>query len=352
MIDSAQDSGLFKGVSRPYIIAGPCSAESEDQIINSALALKERGISFFRAGVWKPRSHPDSFEGAGDVALNWLQRVNRELGMDVATEVASPEHIEKVLSHGINTIWIGARTTTNPFMLQEIVSALKGEKVSVLIKNPVTPDIELWVGAVERFLKGGIDDLCLVHRGFFLSEEDKYRNSPCWHIPIEIKQRYPDIPLLCDPSHISGIKAYIPELSQKALDLNFDGLMIESHFDPGNALSDKDQQLTPDELADLLKSLSMKSRNSFEADPHYLNSLRVRIDEIDEAIVRLIARRTDIAEQIGEYKRENNLSVLQYERWAEVLNKVLTLGKQYDLDPTLLKNLYSIIHEISINKQF
>lgn len=346
-----QSPGLFSGLSKPVIIAGPCSAESEEQVINTALALNERGISFFRAGVWKPRSHPDSFGGAGDIALNWLQRVQHETGMKVATEVANADHVEKVLSYGLNAIWVGARTTTNPFMVQEIASSLRGTDIGVIIKNPITPDIELWIGAAERFLKAGIKDICFVHRGFFLSEEYKYRNSPCWHIPIEIKQKYPDIPLLCDPSHITGDKKNIAELSQKALDLNFDGFMIESHIDPDNALSDKEQQITPEELSSILSSLKIKSAHSGDKDLHYLTSLRARIDEIDETIISLIAKRAEIAELIGQYKKENDLQILQYDRWIEVLSKVAALARQNDLDTTLMKNLYTIIHEISINKQ-
>ena len=346
------DFGMFNGFSRPYVIAGPCSAESEDQIMRTALALHEQGISFFRAGVWKPRSHPDSFDGAGEIALGWLQRVRKELGMKTATEVANAEHVEKALNHGVDILWIGARTTTNPFMVQEIISSLEGVDIPILVKNPVTPDLQLWAGALERFLKAGITRLSAVHRGFFFSEENKYRNSPGWYIPIELKRLYPEIPLLCDPSHIAGNREYIRELSQRAMDLNFDGLMIETHIDPDNALSDKEQQVSPQELADILSSLKLKTPGAcISSETQELNSMRARIDEIDEAIVRLISKRADLAEQIGRYKREHDISVLQYDRWEEVLSKVLALGDQSALDRNLLSQIYSILHEMSIGRQ-
>ena len=346
------DSGIFNGFSRPFVIAGPCSAESEDQIMRTALALHEQGISFFRAGVWKPRSHPDSFDGAGEIALGWLQRVRKEFGMKTATEVANAEHVEKALNHGVDILWIGARTTTNPFMVQEIISSLEGVDIPILVKNPVTPDLQLWGGALERFLKAGITRLGAVHRGFFLTEENRYRNSPGWYIPIELKRLYPEIPLLCDPSHIAGNREYIRELSQRAMDLNFDGLMIETHIDPDNALSDNEQQVSPQELTDILASLKFKiSSIGINSETQELNSMRARMDEIDEAIVRLISKRADIAEQIGQYKREHDISVLQYDRWEEVLTKVLALGDQSALDRNLLSQIYSILHEISIGRQ-
>ena len=348
----ADSWGLFEGMSRPWVIAGPCSAESESQVYETAAALKAAGIGIFRAGLWKPRTHPDCFEGVGERGLPWLARVRRELGMRVATEVANARHVEKALEAGIDLLWIGARTTSNPFAIQEIADALRGCATPVLVKNPLTPDLELWTGALERLSLAGVRRLGAVHRGFFAYGQSRYRNLPQWQLPVEICRRFPDLPVLCDPSHIAGRREYVQELAQQAMDLGFDGLMVESHISPEHALSDAAQQLTPAALQNMLQTLVIRSADT--ENRHYresMDELRLRIDAIDDELIDLLASRLEIADRIGEYKRQNNITILQTGRWEKVLKRVLTRGAERGLDTGFLNRLFALIHQASIDRQ-
>lgn len=336
----------------PMIIAGPCSAESESQLLSTAEALSSRGIRFFRAGVWKPRTHPYSFEGAGDAALEWLGKVRSQTGMKVSTEVASSSHVEKALKAGVDFLWVGARTTTNPFMVQEIADALKGTDVPVLIKNPVMPDLELWLGAIERFSRAGISKIGAVHRGIAMSGRSLYRNSPQWQMAIGLRMRCPELMILCDPSHMGGARRYVKEISQKALDLDFDGLFIESHIDPDCALSDSAQQLTPDALGDMLSELVIRTGEpGNSADGQSIEQLRARIDELDDTLLSVLAARMEVSAAIGEYKLRNNISILQSGRWDNVLSHVLSRGEEYGLDRDFVSGVFSLIHQASIDRQ-
>lgn len=338
--------------SRPWVIAGPCSAESEDQVMATASALKERGITVFRAGLWKPRTHPGCFEGVGEKGLPWLRRVHDELGMKVCTEVAGSQHVRACLEAGVDLLWTGARTTANPFLVQEIAEAVSGSGVPVLVKNPINSDIDLWKGAIERFLRCGVTDLGVVHRGFSTFEKIKYRNAPCWQHAIELRSRYPKIPFFCDPSHMSGSTEYIQEISQHALDLGLDGLMIESHCNPSCALSDSRQQLTPDELGKLLASLAVRENDS--ADERYKASLtrfRDRIDIIDDALVRLLGERMEISREIGRYKKASNIAIIQTARWEEVMEAAARAASVCNLDEEFLKKIFNAIHEASAAEQ-
>lgn len=338
--------------SRPWVIAGPCSAESEDQVMATASALKERGIAVFRAGLWKPRTYPGCFEGVGEEGLPWLRRVRDELGMKVCTEVAGAQHVRACLEAGLDLLWVGARTTANPFLVQEIAEALGGSGVPVLVKNPINPDLELWTGAIERFLRCGVTDLGVVHRGFSTFDRIKYRNAPFWQHAIGMRSRYPRIPFFCDPSHMSGCTGYIQEISQHALDLGLDGLMIESHCDPARALSDSVQQLTPAELGELLSSLSVRENDS--SDEGYKESLarfRERIDVIDDDLVRLLGERMEISREIGRYKKANNIAIIQTTRWEEVMEAAARAASACNLDEEFLKRIFNAIHEASAAEQ-
>ena len=312
--------------NRPFLISGPCSAETEEQVIKTARQLAQLNtVNIFRAGIWKPRTRPDSFEGVGAEGLRWLRNVKQETGLLVGTEVANEKHVYEALKYGIDMLWIGARTSVNPFTVQEISDALKGVDVIVLVKNPVNPDIELWIGAIERIAKAGIKHLGAIHRGFSTYEKTSYRNPPNWQLPIELRHRIPDLPLICDPSHIAGSREFLREISQKALDLNFDGLMIESHIDPDKALSDAAQQVTPDDLRKLLSRLVI--RNPVASDPKLLDilgELRQQIDVFDEHLLDLLEKRMKVAETIGQYKKENNITILQSTRWDEIINRVMS----------------------------
>ena len=348
----ADSWGLFEGMPHPWVIAGPCSAESESQVYETAAALKAAGIGIFRAGLWKPRTHPDCFEGVGERGLPWLARVRRELGMRVATEVANARHVEKALEAGIDLLWIGARTTSNPFAIQEIADALRGCATPVLVKNPLTPDLELWTGALERLSLAGVRRLGAVHRGFFAYGQSRYRNLPQWQLPVEIRRRFPDLPVLCDPSHIAGRREYVQELAQQAMDLGFDGLMVESHISPEHALSDAAQQLTPAALQDMLQTLVIRSADT--ENRHYresMDELRLRIDAIDDELIDLLASRLEIADRIGEYKRQNNITILQTGRWEKVLERVFARGAERGLDAGFLARLFALIHQASIDRQ-
>ncbi len=341
----------YKG--RPFLIAGPCSAETEEQVMDTArqlAALKE--VSVFRAGIWKPRTRPNAFEGIGSEGLKWLRRVKQETGLLVGTEVANEKHVYEALKYGIDMLWIGARTSVNPFTVQEISDALNGVDVMVLIKNPINPDLELWIGAIERIARAGITRIGAIHRGFSSYEKTLYRNQPNWQLPIELRRRIPDIPIICDPSHISGARQYLHEISQKAMDLNFDGLMIESHNDPSKALSDAAQQLTPNDLKELLCRLIY--RNASPSDPRLLDvlgELRQQIDVYDDHLLDLLEKRMKVAETIGKYKKENNITILQSTRWDEIINKVISRGKAKSLSIDFVDTIFKAIHQESINHQ-
>lgn len=341
------------------IISGPCSAESEKQLFSTAEALcrittqtGERALSALRVGLWKPRTHPGSFEGVGEAGIPWLIRVQEELGMDTAVEIATPAHIEKVLKANIKMIWVGARTTTNPFLMQEIASALQGVDIPVFVKNPISPDTELWIGAVERLQKVGIKQIAAIHRGFSSYEKGKYRNAPLWQLPIEMKLHFPQMKMLCDPSHIAGDRAFLLEISQRAMDMGFDGLFIESHISPCEALSDAKQQITPQELSELLQKIVIKNENTNDAHCiAQIESLRERIDALDSDLIELLASRMAIVEQIGECKKEANITVYQHHRWEEVLSKVTSDGIKKGLDRDFIEDLFNLIHQAAMRRQ-
>ena len=345
--------GLFSVPPRPCVIAGPCSAESEEQVMETARGLKAAGINVFRAGLWKPRTHPGCFEGVGAEGLEWLRRVKRELGMAVATEVAGAGHVRECLEAGVDLVWIGARTTANPFLVQEIADALKGTEIPVLVKNPVSPDLDLWVGALERLAGAGVRRIGVIHRGFSTSERIKYRNDPLWRYVIELRSRFPGLPFFCDPSHLAGRREYIAEISQRALDLGLDGLMLESHYRPESALSDAAQQLTPEALADLL-TCRLAVRETDSADTSYretIRELRAGIDALDEELIGILARRMEISRRIGESKRENNIAILQTGRWETVLADVIAKGRGHGLDEDFVRTVFNAIHDASVKAQ-
>ena len=338
---------------RPLVIAGPCGAETEDQVLSTAREIaKFNKVSIFRAGVWKPRTRPDSFEGAGTIALQWLKRVKQETGILTTVEVANAKHVEEALKNGIDILWIGARTTVNPFYVQEIADVLKGVNIPVMIKNPVSPDINLWIGAIERFNKAGITKLVAIHRGFYSFKKTKYRNDPGWEIPIELKSIFPELPVICDPSHISGNKELITEVAQKALDLDMAGLMIETHVNPENALSDSEQQLTPFQLNELISGLTVRKTDSNNKEfVNQLSKLRNIIDDIDDEIIQMLAKRMQVVEKIGEYKRDNNVTILQVERWLEILRTRTQTGILKEMRPEFIEKLCQLLHQESIRKQ-
>ncbi|GIV29498.1 MAG: cytochrome c4 [Bacteroidia bacterium] len=343
----------FTQHTKPFIIAGPCSAESEEQIIQTARAIKDiQNVSLFRAGIWKPRTRPGRFEGYGETALQWLSRVKKELVLPVCVEVAHPHHVELVLKYNIDAVWIGARTTTNPFSVNEIAAALQNTNIPVMIKNPMHPEIKLWIGAIERIMNAGITNIAAIHRGFFYYGNEKYRNKPLWQIPLELKTIFPDIPLICDPSHIAGKREYLYEIAQKAMNIGMNGLMIETHPNPTLALSDKDQQITPLELKQLLANIKFLKNTS--EDPLFkstLDVLRQMIDEIDEDILNLIAKRLEIVQQIAAYKKEKNVTVFQLSRWKDILKTRKYLAKELNISEHFIHQLLALLHEESINIQ-
>ena len=344
------ESILLPGINpkRPIVIAGPCSAESEEQVLETAKGLASKGIKIFRAGIWKPRTKPGGFDGIGVIGLPWLKRVKEETGMYVTTEVATKDHVFEALKAGVDLLWIGARTSANPFAVQEIADALKGVDIPVLIKNPVNPDLELWIGAFQRLYNAGIHRLGAIHRGFSSYDKKIYRNLPLWHIPIELRRRMPNLPIFCDPSHIGGKRELIAPLCQQAMDLNFDGLMIESHRDPDAAWSDAFQQITPDVLDYVLNLLVIRdSTQSTES----LAELRRQIDGIDEQILELLAKRMRVSREIGVYKKEHNMPILQSPRYSEILENRSDMGKQMDLNPDFIREMLKEIHEESVRQQ-
>ena len=336
----------------PLIIAGPCSAESQQQLLLTAHALKEIGIKIFRAGIWKPRTRPNSFEGVGDIGLEWLRNVKSETNMKIMTEVANPNHLDKVLENDVDMIWIGARTSGNPFAVQEIANALKGVDIPVFVKNPLNEDLNLWIGAIERFHNSDIKQISAIHRGFFAYGSQKYRNIPQWQIPVELKRIMPSIPLICDPSHIAGHRSLVKEVSQTAFDLNFDGLMVESHVNPNDALSDKDQQLPVKELKKLLSNLVLRQNTISDDDVALsLKDLRSQIDTLDLDLIDILVKRMIIAQKIGLKKKDNGITILQPERWEYILKDRVLNGKQGGLSNEFLILLLRAIHQESINIQ-
>lgn len=339
-------------MNRPFIIAGPCSAESREQVLSTAEKLKLCGVDCFRAGLWKPRTRPGTFEGVGENGLAWLCEVRDTLGLRVCTEVACAAHVKACLDVGLDCLWIGARTAASPFQVQEIADSLKGSSVQVLVKNPVNPDVELWAGAVERLMNAGISDIVLVHRGFSSVLPLKYRNDPQWGIAVQMRSRFPQLRMLCDPSHIGGSRNYIKEISRKALDLGMDGLMVEVHSDPDESLSDSRQQLSPEEFAAVCKELVPRRGDS--QDKGYkdaLEALRSRIDIIDEQLVGLLSQRMALSREIGKAKKDNNIAILQTSRWEEVLSNVRECALRDSLDPEFVKRVFNCIHDESIGEQ-
>ena len=331
------------------LIAGPCSAESKEQLLNTASELKNLNIKYFRAGIWKPRTRPGEFEGVGSIGLKWLQEVKSTFGISVATEVANTKHVEETLKAGIDMLWLGTRTTTNPFQIQEIAEALRGVTIPVMIKNPINPDLKLWLGAFERFRMCGVENLSAIHRGFSIYERIKYRNNPNWQIAIDFKHEMPETALICDPSHIAGKRFYVQEISQKALDLNFDGLFIESHFNPDKALTDSEQQLSPTELKSMIKNLIVRQR--INADEDEINEYRNQIDLYDENLIQILKKRMEISEKIGAFKAKHNLSILQSARWEELLLNNLNKAQKENLSEQFALQIFKLIHQESINIQ-
>lgn len=342
----------FFTLPRPMCIAGPCSAESEEQVMETARGLAAFGIHVFRAGIWKPRTHPGSFEGVGTPGLKWLRRVKQELGMKVCTEVASEKHVLECIKYGVDVIWIGARTSANPFLMQEIADALEGTDIPVLVKNPVNPDIDLWVGALERLNRAGIRKLGVIHRGFSTSEPIPYRNDPGWRLAIEMRTRYPQMAFFADPSHMAGDRKYLQELSQRAMDLGLDGLMVESHCNPACALSDAKQQLTPDGLQTLLESLIIRDNTSEnEAYKDGIEALRTRIDVIDDNLLKLLRERMDVSRSIGQYKKEHNVAILQAGRWEQLLTDMVQRAAAEGISEPAIRAIMTAIHDESVRVQ-
>ncbi len=333
---------------RPLIIAGPCSAETEEQVMSAAKSLASNGIRIFRSGIWKPRTKPGGFEGNGEKALPWMTRVKEETGMLITTEVATPKHVEAALKAGMDILWIGARTTTNPFAMQELAESLRGVDIPVLLKNPVNPDLELWVGALLRINGVGIKRIAAIHRGFSSVDQKLYRNTPLWHIPIELHRRFPHLPIICDPSHIGGRRDLIAPLCQQAMDMGFDGLMIESHCMPDEAWSDAKQQVTPDVLNFILDRLVI--RNNVEMTES-LASMRKQIDEMDDHLMDLLTKRMRVSREIAEYKKEHNMAVVQTYRYSEILDKRAAQGALCGMSSDFVKKIYESIHEESVRQQ-
>jgi len=338
---------------RPLLISGPCSAETENQVLQTAERLLATGkIDLFRSGIWKPRTKPGQFEGIGSTGLRWLQQVRQQFSLPVTVEVAKAKHVEEALKHEIDVLWIGARTTVNPFNLQEIADALRGVNIPVLIKNPISPDIELWSGAVERMKNVGLNYIGMIHRGFSSYGKSQYRNAPMWQIPIEMKRRFPDMLMVCDPSHICGNRSLLMDIAQKSIDLDMNGLMIETHIDPDHAWSDASQQITPEEWLALINTLVWRKDTSTEAIfLHNLNKIRHQIDHIDDELLDLMAERMKLADLIGEYKRDSDITILQSNRWNEIVERALNKGTALGLSHEFIYKYFDAIHLESINHQ-
>ena len=339
-------------LDHPLVIAGPCSAETEEQVLKIAHELKDSDVNYYRAGIWKPRTRPGNFEGVGALGLGWLKKVKEETGMKTCTEVANAAHCKLAIENDVDLLWIGARSTVSPFIMQEIADALAGTDKIVLVKNPVNPDLALWLGGIERLYTAGIKNLGAIHRGFSTYDKSKYRNNPNWQLAIEFQNKFPDLPLICDPSHITGNRDMIFDVSQVALDLNFDGLMIETHFDPDNAWSDAAQQVTPTSLKQIMEDL--KIRKTTETAPDYresLENLRAQINVVDDQLVDLLGKRMQVADKIGELKKEKNVAILQSRRWNEILGNMILEGENKGLSEEFVLKMFKAIHQESINHQ-
>ena len=339
---------------RPYQFFGPCSAESEEQLLRTAKELEaiEKTINVFRCGIWKPRTRPNCFEGVGEVGLGWLKTVKEETNMLTTTEVANAKHVELALKYDVDILWIGARTTVNPFSVQEIADALKGVDIPVMVKNPINADLALWMGALERFSNVGLEKLMAIHRGFSSYEKTKYRNPPNWKVPLELKRRCPDLPIICDPSHIAGARDLIEEVCQKAMDIDFNGLMVETHYDPSIALSDAAQQVTPESLNTILTNIALKTKTSSDTNfDSALEELRSKINRVDTELIDALVERIKISKQIGEAKLKSNVLPLQLERMNELLNNRIRMGAEQGLNENYIKDLYETIHTESIKIQ-
>ncbi|RNL82757.1 3-deoxy-7-phosphoheptulonate synthase [Sinomicrobium pectinilyticum] len=339
-------------LDHPLVIAGPCSAETEEQVLKIAHELKDTDVTYFRAGIWKPRTRPGNFEGVGALGLKWLQKAKEETGMLTATEVANAAHVKLALEHDIDLLWIGARSTVSPFIVQEIADALKGTDKVVLVKNPVNPDLSLWLGGIERLYSSDIKKLGVIHRGFSTYEKTKYRNIPEWQLAIELQNRFPDLPLICDPSHITGKRDMIFDVAQTALDLNYDGLMIETHNDPDNAWSDASQQVTPQRLVQIMQDLKIRKESDAEAEyNNKLGMLRAQIDVIDNGLIDTLGKRMKISDEIGALKKQKNVAVLQSKRWNEILGRMILEGQERGLSEEFILKMFKAIHQESINHQ-
>jgi len=338
--------------SSPLVISGPCSAESYTQVMDVARKLAAiPQVRVFRAGLWKPRTRPSAFEGVGEVGLQWLKDVQQETGLLTAVEVARPEHVEACLKNNVDILWLGARTVVNPFSVQELSEVLKGVDIPVMVKNPLNPDISLWLGALERLNQAGIRKLAAIHRGFYYYRHALYRNQPMWEIPIELQRQIPDLPVICDPSHICGRRDLLLQVSQKALDLEMAGLMIESHIDPDHALTDANQQITPFDLETLLGSLIVRQTTGNKEFETKLEMLRREIDKMDAELLDILSRRMKIVDEIGQYKKENNITILQIRRWSDIIFDRLNLGSRIGLDREFLLQMLQLVHEESIRRQ-
>lgn len=339
-------------LDHPLVIAGPCSAETEEQVLKIAHELKDSDVNYYRAGIWKPRTRPGMFEGVGAIGLKWLKKVKEETGMKTATEVANAAHVKLALEHDVDLLWIGARSTVSPFIIQEIADALEGTDKIILVKNPVNPDLALWLGGIERLYTKNIKKLGVIHRGFSTYEKTKYRNIPEWQLAIELQNKFPDLPLICDPSHITGRRDMIFDVSQTALDLNYDGLMIETHCDPDNAWSDASQQVTPQTLKQIMKDLKIRKESDEEAEYNRkLNTCRAQIDIIDNTVIEILGRRMKISDEIGLLKKQKNVAVLQSKRWNEILGKMILEGEERGLSEEFILRMFKAIHQESINHQ-
>ncbi len=355
MIQTQQaPSSIYEVLTKkPLIISGPCSAETEVQVLETAKQLAATGkVDVLRAGIWKPRTRPGSFEGIGTKGLPWLQQAKKETGLPVAVEVATAKQVEDSLHFGVDVLWVGARTTVNPFSVQEVADALKGVDVPVLIKNPINPDLELWLGAVERIAKAGIQKIGLIHRGFSSYGNTEYRNAPMWHLAIEMKRRYPDLMIINDPSHISGRRDILLDVAQKAIDLDFDGLMIESHINPDVAWSDAKQQVTPARLAEMMESIVWRKEDVNSEEYHAaLEKLRQQINHLDDELMQILGQRMKVAEKIGEFKKNNNITILQTNRWNEILERATQKGDKLGLSKDFITKYFDAVHMESINHQ-
>lgn len=346
-----QNPNTANGAKTIKIIAGPCSAETREQVLTIAAALAKQGITYFRAGIWKPRTRPGSFEGIGTEGLEWLKEAKEKYGLLICTEVANAAHTKAALAAGVDMLWIGARTSANPFAVQEIADTVKGHDIPVYIKNPINPDLNLWIGAIERFQKVGITEIGAIHRGFSSYANTDYRNDPQWQIPIDLKETFPNIPLICDPSHIGGTRDLIQPISQKALDLGFDGLMIETHHTPDDAWSDAKQQIVPERLDEIVSGLVVRVKTLKNGNQHELEDLRAYISQLDDELLNVLERRMNVSEKIGEFKRNNGLMILQSQRWQEVKGHNEDVAKSKNLNPKFVSELYKCIHQESINIQ-